>query len=197
MTAIIILLCIALILIVLVQIGKVTELTAQIKGEREVLKDNSKWNGWISLVFVVVFLVAVVVSAYSYRNVMLGYGPLKSASAHGSSIDSLFNVTLFFTGIVFILTHIALFWFAFKFRYKEGRKSQFISHDNRLEVWWTVIPAVVMAVLVVRGLNVWNTVMADVNEGEDFTEIEATAQQFNWIIRYPGADAKIGTLKNR
>jgi cytochrome c oxidase subunit 2 len=192
MTAIIILLCVALISIVLVQIGKVTELTAQIKGEREVLKDNSKWNGWISLVFMVVFLIAVVVSAYSYRNVMFGYGPLKSASAHGDTLDSLFNVTLFFTGIVFILTHIALFWFAYKFRYKEGRKAQFISHDNRLEVWWTVIPAVVMAILVVRGLNAWNTVMADVKEGEDFTEIEATAQQFNWSIRYPGADGKIG-----
>jgi cytochrome c oxidase subunit II len=193
MTAIIILLCVALIMIVLVQIGKVTELTAQIKGEREVLKDNSKWNGWIGLIFMIVFLVAVVVSAYDYRNVMLGYGPLKSASAHGTTLDGLFNVTLFFTGIVFVLTHIALFWFAFKYRYKEGRQAQFISHDNRLEVWWTVIPAVVMAILVVRGLNAWNTVMADVKDGEDFTEIEATGQQFNWIIRYPGADGKIGT----
>lgn len=197
MTAIIILLCVALISIVLVQIGKVTELTAQIKGEREVLKDNSKWNGWIGLVFMVVFLVAVVVSAYTYKNVMLGYGPHASASAHGSILDSLFNITLFFTGIVFVLTHIALFWFAFKYRYKEGRKAQFIAHDNRLEVWWTVIPAVVMAILVVRGLNAWNTVMADVKEDEDFIEIEATGQQFNWIIRYPGADGKIGTRDYR
>lgn len=193
MTAIIILLCIILISVVLVQIGKVTELTAQIKGERETLKDNSKWNAWIGLVFMVFFLVAVCVSAYRMRNVMLGYGPLESASAHGGVLDSLFNVTLFFTGIVFVLTHIALFWFAFKYRYKEGRKAQFISHDDRLEIWWTAIPAIVMTFLVVRGLNAWNQVMADVADGEEHIEIEATGQQFNWIIRYPGADGKLGT----
>ena len=193
MTAIIILLCVILISIVLVQIGKVTELTAQIKGEQEVMKDNSKWNAGLGLVFMVVFLVSVFISAYDYRNVMLGYGPLTSASAHGSVLDSLFNVTLFFTGIVFVLTHIALFWFAFRYRYKPGRKAAFISHDNRLEIWWTAIPAVVMAILVVRGLNAWNTVMADVKEGEDYIEIEATGQQFNWIMRYPGADGKLGT----
>jgi cytochrome c oxidase subunit II len=193
MTALIILLCFILIAIVLVQIGKVTELTAQIKGEEAVLRDNSKWNAWIGLVFMIVFLVSVVVSAYAYRNRMMGYGPHESASAHGASLDSLFNITLFFTGIVFVLTHIALFWYAFKYRYKKGRKAEYIVHDNRLEFWWTITPAVVMAILVIRGLNTWNTVMADVNEGEDYMEIEATAQQFGWIIRYPGPDGKLGT----
>jgi cytochrome c oxidase subunit 2 len=71
MTALIILLCFILITIVLVQIGKVTELTAQIKGEREVLRDNSKWNGLLSLIFLVVFLGGVIISAYEFKNVML------------------------------------------------------------------------------------------------------------------------------
>lgn len=192
MTALIILLCFFLISIVLVQIGKVTELTAQIKGERETLRDNSKWNGWLSIAFVIIFLSGVFISAWEYKNVMLGYGPHKSASAHGGVLDSLFNVTLTATGIVFVLTHIALFWFAYKYRYQEGRKAKFLAHDNKLEIWWTAIPAVVMALLVVQGLNAWNSVMADVKEGEDFMEIEATAQQFNWIIRYPGPDGKLG-----
>lgn len=192
MTALIILLCVILITIVLVQIGKVTELTAQIKGEREVLKDNSKWNGWLSVGFVFVFLIGVIVSAYQYKNVMLGYGPHESASIHGKTLDGLFNLTLVFTGIVFVGAHIALFWFAYKYRYREGRKAVFLVHDNRLEIWWTAVPAVVMTLLVVRGLNAWNEVMGDVREGEDYMEIEATGQQFNWIIRYPGADGKLG-----
>ncbi|MBK9337124.1 MAG: cytochrome c oxidase subunit II [Lewinellaceae bacterium] len=193
MTVLIIVLCIILITIVLVQIGKVTELTAQIKGEREVMRDSSKWNGYLSVGFLVVFLLAVFISAWEYKNQMLGYGPHTSASEHGASLDSLFDVTLIFTGIVFVLTHIALFWFAYKYRWSENRKAEFISHDNRLEVVWTAIPAVVMTLLVVRGLDTWNTAMADVAPGEDFIEIEATAQQFNWIIRYPGPDGKLGT----
>lgn len=193
MTGLIILLCVLLIAIVLIQIGKVTELTAEIKGEREAMRDTSKWNGWLSLIFMIVFLLGVFISAWSYKNEMMGYGPHQSASEHGGVLDSAFDVTLFFTGIVFVLTHIALFWFAFKYRWREGRKARFIAHDNRLEIWWTVVPAVVMTVLVVRGLNAWNTVMADVQEGEDYMEIEATGQQFNWIIRYPGPDNKLGT----
>ncbi len=192
MTALIILLCVFLISIVLVQIGKVTELTAQIKGERETLRDNSKWNGWLSLAFMVVFLVGVTISAAHYKNELLGYGPHKSASAHGDILDGMFFITLVATGIVFVLTHIALFWFAYKYRWQENRKAQFIAHDNRLELIWTAIPAVVMTILVVRGLNAWNTVMADVDPEEDYIEIEATGQQFNWMIRYPGPDGKIG-----
>ncbi|TNE65940.1 MAG: flagellar motor protein MotB [Bacteroidetes bacterium] len=192
MTGLIIIICIILISIVLVQIGKITELTAQIKGEREALRDSSKWNGLLSMAFMVVFLLAVVISAWMYKNQMLGYGPHQAASEHGGVLDNMFFVTLVFTGIVFILTHIALFWFAYKYRWSENRKAEFIAHDNRLEVIWTAVPAVVMTLLVVRGLNAWNTVMADVGEDEDYIEIEATGQQFNWIIRYPGQDGKIG-----
>ena len=192
MTALIIILCLILIAIVLVQIGKVTELTAQIKGETETMHDSSKWNGWLSLVFMVVFLFSVSYSAYLYKNTMLGYGPHKAASEHGGTLDDMFNITLIFTGIVFILTHIALFWFAYKYRWQEGRRSRFLAHDTRLEMIWTAIPAVVMTFLVVRGLNAWNTVMSDVNPDEEYIEIEATGQQFNWIIRYPGPDGKLG-----
>lgn len=197
MTALIITLCLILITIVLVQVGKVTELTAQIKGEREVLRDSSKWNGLLSLAFMVIFLLAVMISAWNYKNFMLGYGPHEAASEHGSVLDGMFFITLVFTGIVFILTHIALFWFAYKYRWSEHRKAEFIAHDNRLEVLWTALPAVVMTLLVVRGLNAWNTVMADVNPDEEFIEMEATGQQFNWIIRYPGPDGKLGARNYR
>ena len=193
MTTLIILFCITLVTIVMVQIGKVYELTNTIKGEQQVLRDNSKWNGWLCLGYVTLFLVGVFWSAWDFKNVMLGYGPHESASEHGKMLDEIFLVTLVLTGIVFVLTHIALFYFAYKYRWQEGRKAKFIPHDNRLEIWWTAIPAVVMTILVVRGLNAWNTVMADVKEGEDYMEIEATAQQFGWTLRYPGDDGKIGT----
>ncbi|MBK8557662.1 MAG: OmpA family protein [Lewinellaceae bacterium] len=193
MTALIIILCVILISIVLVQIGKVTELTAQIKGEREVLRDSSRWNSVLSIVFVVVFLLAVSISAWKYKNYMLGFGPHAAASAHGNTLDNMFLVTTIITGIVFFLTHIALFFFAYKYRWQENRKAKFLAHDNRLEIWWTVIPAIVMTFLVVRGLNAWNTVMADImSSDEDYMEIEATGQQFAWIIRYPGPDGKLG-----
>ncbi len=197
MTALFIILSIILVGIVLVQIARVVELIAQVKGEREVMRESSWWNGHLSLAFLVLFLAAVFVSAYHYKNELLGYGPHASASEHGGAIDSMFDVTLFFTGIVFVITHIALFWFAYKYRWREGRKASFIAHDNRLEVIWTAVPAVVMTLLVVRGLDAWDAIMADVQPDEDYIEIEAIGQQFNWIIRYPGPDGKLGARDYR
>jgi cytochrome c oxidase subunit 2 len=104
----------------------------------------------------------------------------------------MFNVTLFFTGIVFVITHILLFYFSWKYSAKKGKKALFIPHDNKLEIIWTAIPAVVMTFLVVGGLDAWNEVMADVSEDDKYLEIEATGFQFGWNLRYPGADGLIG-----
>ncbi|MEO1262574.1 MAG: OmpA family protein [Bacteroidota bacterium] len=196
-TGLIIIGCIALIAIVIVQIGKVTELAAKIRGEEEVQYEANRRSGLLWLVLGAVFLIYCFWSAYDFKNWMLGYGPHESASAHGSTLDSLFNTTLIFTGIVFVITHIALFWFAYKYQGRKGAKASFISHDNKLEVIWTAVPAVVMCLLVVQGLVAWNDVMADVGPDEEYMEIEATGQQFLWHLRYPGADNQLGTKNFR
>jgi len=192
-TGLLIIGCIALIAVVVVQIGRVTEIAGKLRGEEEVQIDANNRNGLMMLVFMVIFLVYCCVSAYDFTPWMLGYGPHESASAHGIELDSLFNTTLIYTGIVFIVTHIALFWFAYKYRGKKNHVASFISHDNKLEIIWTAIPAVVMCFLVIRGLVAWNEVMADVDPAEDYIEIEATGQQFLWHLRYPGADGQLGT----
>lgn len=192
MTALFVLLCVILIGIIVVQIGKVTELAGKIRGEEEAQERTNRTQAGYSMIFMVVFLVACTVSAIYYKDSMLWYGPNESASAHGSSIDYIFNITLFFTGIVFFITQILLFYFAYKYRARRGTKAAYISHNNRLEVIWTAIPAVVMTFLVVGGLDAWNEVMADVEEGEDYIEIEATGYQFAWHLRYPGPDGKLG-----
>ncbi|MDZ4680924.1 MAG: OmpA family protein [Saprospiraceae bacterium] len=193
MTALLTILCIALIAIIAIQIGKVTELASKIRGEEDMQEIVNRRNGNYSLVFMVVFLVACIISAGYYKNYMLGYGPHESASEHGKTLDSLFNITLFFTAIVFFLTQAALFYYAFKYRGARGRKPLYLPHDNKLEIIWTAIPAVVMTFLVVGGLDAWNDVMADIAPGEDFTEIEGTGYQFAWHLRYPGPDGKLGT----
>ncbi len=193
MTSLVIFASIVLLIIVSIQIGKISELSADIRGEESASADSNKFNAAFGMFFLIAFLVFCFGSAWYYKNYMMGYGPHKSASEHGGKIQFIFNVTLFFTTIVFVLTQIALFWFAYKYQEKKGRKVLFIPHDNKLEVIWTAIPAVVMCGLVVSGLWVWNDVMADVKEGEDFLEIEATAYQFGWTLRYPGPDNALGT----
>ena len=111
---------------ILIQISKVRDLSAKIRGEATVEAQNNDRSALYLLVFMVVFLLLSVLSAWYYKDVMLGYGPHEAASEHGGSLDFLFNITLFFTGIVFVLTHIYLFWFSYKYRAKTGRKLSLI-----------------------------------------------------------------------
>lgn len=197
MTILITILSVILLAVVVVQIGKVTELASKLRGEEIAEQEsNNRTANWL-LIFGAAFLILCIWSAWHYKNYMLGYGPHEAASAHGGELDSIFSITLFFTGIVFVLTQIALFWFSYVYKKEPGRKASFISHDNRLEMIWTIVPAVVMTILVINGLVAWNDVMADVTEDEDYLEIEATGYQFAWTIRYPGADGKIGTKNFR
>jgi len=191
MTFLIIFLCIVLTAVVLVQLGKVTELATSIRGEADAQEDLNTRQGLLGMIFLVLFLVLSLATTLYYKNWMLGYGPHASASIHGDSIDGMFNITLAFTYIVFVLTHIALFWYAWKYRGRRGRKALFMPHDTKLELVWTAIPAIVMCFLVVNGLMAWNEVMGD--DGDEDIEIEATAHQFSWTIRYPGQDGKIGS----
>ncbi|MBK8955526.1 MAG: cytochrome c oxidase subunit II [Saprospiraceae bacterium] len=192
MTALITILSVILLFVVLVQIAKINELTAGLihpdEHEEKTSLANAKWM----LIFGVVFMGSFFWSALYYSNRLLGYGPLQSASEHGGSIDSMFNLTLIFTGIVFVICHVILFWFSYKYRFQAGRKALFFPHDNRLEVIWTAVPALVMTILVVKGLVTWNAVMSDVQKGESYIEIEATGWQFAWNLRYPGADGELG-----
>ncbi len=182
-----------LLAVVVIQIGKLTELSARIRGEEAVEKSSNTTQGIALVVFMIVFLVGTVWSAWAYKNDMLGYGPLTSASAHGFELDHIFNVTLFFTGIVFILTHIFLFWYSYKYRRTgNDRKALFFAHDTKLELIWTVVPAIVMTYLVANGLIAWNNIFPTLTSEDKYLEIEATGYQFAWDIRYPGGDGKLG-----
>ncbi len=197
MLGLVIILIFILLAVITVQLSRVSELASKIRGEAEVARQKNDRTAFWLVVFMVGFLIFCVVSAWYYKDVMLGYGPHESASAHGGDLDSLFNITLFFTGIVFIITHIALFWFSWKYREQEGRKATFFVHSTQLEIIWTVIPIIVMTYLVVKGLFIWNATMADMKPGEDHLEIEATGYQFAWDLRYPGADNMLGTRDYR
>ncbi|MDH3650482.1 MAG: OmpA family protein [Saprospiraceae bacterium] len=197
MTGLIIIITFVLLGIVVLQISRINELAKSIRGEEEA--EIRSWNrqSRYLLYFMILFLLGSVITALYYKNYMLGYGPHESASEHGIDLDFLFNVTLVITGIVFIITQIALFYFGYKYRYNPGRKAIFMPHDNKLEIIWTAIPAFAMFALVISGLIVWNDVMGDVGPDDDYLEIEATGTQFQWYIRYPGDDGGLGTRNFR
>jgi cytochrome c oxidase subunit II len=114
---------------------------------------------------------------------------------HGAWTDTLFWITMAVTVIAFSIISIVMFIFIYQYRYQEGRKAKFYPDNHYLELAWTIIPAIVLAVLIFTGLRAWNDITSPAKE--DAEVIELVAQQFQWNVRYPGVkDNKLGTHKH-
>jgi cytochrome c oxidase subunit 2 len=118
-----------------------------------------------------------------------------AASEHGEKIDLMMWITLAITGLVFFLTQILLFWFSFKYQYTEKRKAFYYPHNNKLEMIWTVVPAIFLSVMVGFGLYYWFGITKEAPK--DAQVVEVTGKQFNWLVRYPGKDGVLGRKNYR
>jgi cytochrome c oxidase subunit 2 len=78
-----------------------------------------------------------------------------AASEHGVRTDSMFWVSMAVVTFAFFFTNTLLLFFAFKYRYNKDRKATFYPVNHKLELIWTVIPAIVMAILVFTGWRTW------------------------------------------
>ncbi|MFT3948947.1 MAG: cytochrome c oxidase subunit II [Agriterribacter sp.] len=177
-----------LIFVVIFQIAKASEYVSVLKGEKKTFEQNNRINAFLMLVFLVVGLAAAWwCNKLLYKKTLLW---LPSASEHGEKIDTMLTITLVITGIVFILTQILLFWFAYKYQANEKRKAHYFPHNNKLELLWTVVPAIALTVLVSFGLYYWYKITGDAPK--DAMEVEVTGHQFGWEYRYPGKDGVLG-----
>lgn len=179
---------VVLIFVVIFQIAKASEYVSVLKGEEVSRKQNNKINGLLMVVFLVLGLVGV-----WYCNELLYDKTLlvqDAASVEGARVDSMLWVTLAVTGIVFIATQIILFVFAYKYQEDTNRKVVFFAHSTKLELIWTVIPAIALTVLVVIGLRNWFLFTGE--PPKNAMVVEVTGKQFGWIYRYPGKDGSFG-----
>jgi cytochrome c oxidase subunit 2 len=115
----------------------------------------------------------------------------EQASTYAARIDSIFNLILWITGIVFFLVEGTLLFFVFKYRAKPGGKATYTHGSNRLEVIWTIIPVIILVFLAVLSQDSWAFIRN--RFPEKGTVIDITAEQFAWNIRYPGPDGKLNT----
>lgn len=199
MLKLLILLVIVLGIIAMMQLSRVYELSSKLRrrNEEDISYADNRLHGFLWIVFMVVFYVSFIV-------LMIYYGKTlpESASEHGRDIDWLMDFNMWLIIIAFFIVNSLLFIFPYKFYYKEGRKADFYPHNTKLELIWTTVPAVVMAVVIVYGLQTWNAVTDDAGgdrfanmemiAGGDYHQIEVHSKQFNWTVRYPGQDRVFG-----
>lgn len=168
------------------QIAKASEYVAVLRGEEKAKKQSNKVNAFMLLAFLIIGLIGVYYCNETLKGKILG----EPSSDHGKHIDTMLHITLWLTGIVFVITQVALFYFAYKYQQSDTRKAYYYPHNNKLEVIWTVIPAIALTVLVGFGIFYWFKITGDAPK--DAMEVEVIGSQFKWEFRYPGKDKTFG-----
>lgn len=145
-------------------------------------------------VWVILFLLVPILGVLCFALApSWGYWLPEDVSEHGHQIDHLFMFCLLLTGVVFVATELTLVWFLWRYDAKRNKDAVKYSHGNHnLEVVWTVVPAATLLFIAIYQMNAWADVK--IREPDMPPTVEVTARQFEWRIRYPGADGKLGTL---
>ena len=168
-------------------LGKKTD-DSQIATE----KDNDM-QGKLMFAFLVFIYIVTIYCFWAYSKVLLP----EAASEHGVSYDRLLWISFAVILIAQTFTQALLHYFAFKYRGINNRKAFFFTHDNNLELIWTIIPAIVFFILIVYGMLTWSNIMNFNEDDEDAIVIELYAQQWNWKARYGGQDNVLGDANVR
>lgn len=186
-------LSVVLLIVILFLLFRIGTLTSIFRGSTEraagTTKTSNKVNGMLLLLFLFGGGAAFVWSFVKYWGEM--NQPL--ASVHGSWTDSLFWTTMIVIGIVFVITQILLFLYAYKYQHQDNKRAYYYPHNNKIEIIWTMIPAVVMALLVFGGWQTWTKITSA--SPEESVVVEIMGKQFSWMVRYPGADNELGVAK--
>ena len=141
-------------------------------------------------ILMIIFLVAGIIGFFYFSMKEYDTYNLPIASEHAVITENLFWITMAVTVFVFIVTQIFLFGFGYKYRYKKTNKAHFYPHNNKLELIWTIVPAIVLAWLIISGLKQWNVVTGPAPENSEV--IEVMGYQYAWAFRYPGKDGELG-----
>ena len=157
---------------------------------------------WWSLLFAVVMLLCLGMFVVAPS---AGWWLPPGMSTHSADVDFLFYVILYITGFFFILTEAILVVFMFKYAGHPGpakasptpagpnifqKMFPFISDQHRLELAWTVVPAVILLYIAFAQVPAWLKIKDRsrtpiFKEGATPIQVELSARQFEWRFRYP------------
>jgi cytochrome c oxidase subunit II len=102
----------------------------------------------------------------------------------GRTEDRLTYLLLILGGLVFVLVEGALIWALIRFRTRPNATTPQQTHGNTtLEVTWTLIPAVILAVIAVPSVRTIFETQANAAAGS--LQVEVIGHQWWWEFRYP------------
>jgi cytochrome c oxidase subunit 2 len=195
MTSLLVIIVLVLLAVALWQLTKIFDLTqAGIESDSSQVAsdDDNNLQGYLMFGFLAFIYIFTIYGLYTWGPLVL-HTP---ASAHGAEVDNLMNITWILIFIFQSVTQFLLYYFSFKYRGKKGQKALYFADNNKLEALWSVIPAVILAGLILYGLYAWTNIMF-IDEEDDAIVVELYGQQFYWAARVSGEDNVLGKANVR
>jgi cytochrome c oxidase subunit II len=125
--------------------------------------------------------------------VLIDWIPIQAAE-QAERVDSLMWFVVWASVAIFTLVTVVLVYSAWRFRAAPGDESDGppVHGNTKLEIVWTLVPTVLLAVMAV-----WAYLVLSDNEAlaQDRLVVDVTAQQFAWEFAYPGGQVGSGDLR--
>jgi cytochrome c oxidase subunit 2 len=138
-------------------------------------------------------------------------------SGHSAAVDFLFYVILYITGFFFILTEAIMVVFMYKYAGHPGPAKAapqstspnifqkifpFLHSQHRVEMAWTIVPAGILLYIAFAQVPTWYRIK-DRSQTPTFgreedkvpVQVEVSARQFEWRVRYPSSERLAKWLK--
>jgi cytochrome c oxidase subunit 2 len=153
-----------------------------------------------------VMAATVIIWPVSYA---VGWWLPKNVSTYGHDVDRLFFIILAITGFFFILTEAIMAVFMFKYAGELGKFGPgsaqsreapvkesiwmrafkpIIPDAHRLEMAWTIVPAGILLYIAFAQISTWEDIKYYSKmpvPGKETQQLEVSARQFEWRVRYP------------
>jgi cytochrome c oxidase subunit 2 len=143
------------------------------------MKGSDRLRRLASYVFVAALVVAAISCNEAHPN-----STLVPHSDLGREIDFLWNRLLLLGTIVFILVEGILVYIVFRYRRRENQGTPPQTHGStKLEIAWTLIPAVILVFIAVPTVRTIFITQAQAAPGS--LNIEVTGHQWWWEFKYP------------
>jgi cytochrome c oxidase subunit II len=108
---------------------------------------------------------------------------LQPAGSESRTIHNLVVPVFLIAGVVFVLVQGGVLYVVWKFRRREGDDElpEQVHGNTKLEVGWTILPAVVLAFVAVFTVS---TIIDLANQPDDALEVQVIGNQWWWEYRY-------------
>lgn len=112
-----------------------------------------------------------------------------------AAIDTMYNVIYNLTMATFVAVGVCMVLFLIRYRHRPGRRAVFIHGNSKLEVAWTLIPTIILALIAALSQDTWSKMKYPDDPGPNDLQIRIVGKQFKWYFQYPGKDGVLGEVK--